>query len=344
MSSNINVQNKLKKTLLEEYYANNILECKKNSSITVNDWFLQWVNILDGIRKPKTVNNYSNYYNKNIRPVIGNMLISDVKPMHCSRVLQKMTVSYKESSIKQIRVAMSCMFQYAVDNDIISKNPVGKSVVIPTNTILSDQNNRHLFLNKEEINKFLNSAKGTPYYLPCSLVLETGLRAGELIGLTGDEVDFEKNYIHVRHTMQYDKRIGWYFSTPKSKQSTRDIYMTPKCKQILNAALISYNSKKRNADSRFTNLVFTSIHGTPIRNNSYDIGIKNICEKADIPHFSIHSLRHTFASRCIIAGISPKVLQTVMGHSDISTTMNIYVHIDDTVRETEMKKLSMVQF
>ena len=163
--------------------------------ITVNEWFLQWIGIIDGIRKPKTVNNYTNYYNKNIKPIIGNMPISKVKPMHCTKVLQNMSSTYKESSIKQTRVAMSCMFQYAVDNDVIFKNPVGKSVVIPTNINLANKDTRHLLLSQEEIDSFLTAAKKTPYYLPCSLVLETGLRAGELIGLTWDEIDFENNYI-----------------------------------------------------------------------------------------------------------------------------------------------------
>lgn len=310
--------------------------------VTVNDWFLQWIKIIDGIRKPKTINNYTNYYNKNIKPVIGDMPISDVKPMHCISVLQKMTSSYKESSIKQTRVAMSCMFQYAVDNDIIFKNPVGKSVVIPTNINITDESKRHLLLSKDEIDNFFNAAKQTPYYLPCSLVLETGLRAGELIGLTWDEIDFENNYIRIRHTMQYDKNKGWYFTPPKSKQSLRNIYMTEKCKSILYEAMKAFSIRKETSDPMFNNLVFTSIHGTPIRNNSYDIAINNICKKVGIPHFSIHSLRHTFASRCIMAGISPKVLQIIMGHSDISTTLNIYVHIDNSVNETEMKKLSQI--
>lgn len=323
-------------------YSSSIVNNSNIHLTTVNEWFLQWIGIIDGIRKPKTVSNYTNYYNKNIKPVIGNMPISKVKPMHCSKVLQNMSSTYKESSIKQTRVAMSCMFQYAVDNDVIFKNPVGKSVVIPTNINLTNENTRHLLLNQEEINSFLTTAKETPYYLPCSLVLETGLRAGELIGLTWDEIDFENNYIHVRHTMQYDKNRGWYFSTPKSKQSSRDIYMTVKCRQILIKAKEAYIIRKKDRDSIFNNLVFTSIHGTPIRNNSYDIGINSICKKAGINRFSIHSLRHTFASRCIMAGISPKVLQTIMGHSDISTTLNIYVHIDNSINEAEMKKLSLI--
>ncbi|MBQ9279106.1 MAG: site-specific integrase [Lachnospiraceae bacterium] len=327
--------------LSNDNYISN-LDNPYSNLITVNEWFLQWISIIEGIRKPKTVINYTNYYNKNIKPVIGNMLISKVKPMHCSKVLQNMSSTYKESSIKQTRVAMSCMFQYAVDNDVILKNPIGKSVVIPTNMHLSNKNTRHLLLTQEEINSFLSTAKETPYYLPCSLVLETGLRAGELIGLTWDEIDFENNYIHIRHAMQYDKNKGWYFSTPKSKQSLRDIYMTVKCRKILIEAMEIYKIRKKNRNSIFNNLVFTSIHGTPIRNNSYDIGINSICKKAGINRFSIHSLRHTFASRCIMAGISPKVLQTVMGHSDISTTLNIYVHIDNSINEAEMKKLSMI--
>ncbi|MBQ8912712.1 MAG: site-specific integrase [Lachnospiraceae bacterium] len=313
-----------------------------NKSMTVNSWFNQWIAILDDILKPKTVFNYTNYYNNNIKAVIGEMQIADVKPMHCMAVLQNMNKSYKSSSIKQTRVAMSCMFQYAVDNDIILKNPVGKSVIVPSDASEIVKSERHLLISQDEINAFFEYAEGTVYYLPCRLVLETGLRAGELIGLTWDEIDFENECIHIRHTMQYDKNKGWYFISPKSKQGIRDIYMTVKCREILEEAKRICELRHFAVNSDFNNLVFLSSRGLPIRNNSYDTGIASICRKADIEVFSLHSLRHTFASKCVMAGVSTKVLQIIMGHSDISTTMNIYVHITEDIKKSEIKKLGSI--
>ena len=311
------------------------------TDMTVDAWYKKWISILEDTLKPKTVFNYSNYYNNNIKPVIGDMPITHIKPMHCMMVMQQMSGNYEVSSIKQTRVAMSCMFQYAVDNDIILKNPVSKSVIIPSDFSDKDKDERHLLVSDEELACFFDIAKDTNYYLPCKLVLETGLRAGELIGLTWDEIDFEDECIHIRHTLQYDKSKGWYFITPKSKQGTRDIYMTNECKRILEMA--HNRSKDRKAKKKcFSQLVFLSIHGMPIRTNTYDIAIANICRKAEIPAFSLHSLRHTFASKCVESGVSPKVLQMIMGHSDISTTMNIYVHITDETKRAEMDKLNVI--
>ena len=311
-------------------------------NMTVDRWFKQWIAILGDTLKPKTVFNYTNYYNNNIKSIIGDMQIGDVKPMHCMAVLQNMSKSYKSSSIKQTRVAMSCMFQYAVDNDIILKNPVGKSVIVPSDATEDENHERHLLISPDEIKTFFEYAEGTAYYLPCRLVLETGLRAGELIGLTWDEVDFENECIHIRHTMQYDKIRGWYFISPKSKQGIRDIYMTVKCREILEEAKRICALRPEAINSDFDNLVFLSSRGLPIRNNSYDTGIAAICRKAGVDVFSIHSLRHTFASKCVTAGVSPKVLQSVMGHSDISTTMNIYVHVTEDIKKSEIKKLGSI--
>ncbi len=311
--------------------------------ITVNQWFCQWIEMLRGYRKPKTITNYTNYYNNCIRNIIGQMDISDVKPMHCSLVLQSMMENYKPSSIKQVRVAMSSMFQYALDNDIILKNPVGKSVTIPYTALSYSNDERHLFLTPTETNLFLNTAARSSYYLQYSLVLETGLRASELIGLTLDEIDTNENIIHIKHTLLYDENRRWYFITPKSKQGIRDIYMTPKCREIITKALQARKHYAKAALPPYDNLLFLSRQSMPIRISSYNMGLYRICNRAGIKPISMHALRHTFATRCANAGITPKVLQTLMGHSDISTTMNIYVHVSEASKREEMEKLAVYE-
>ncbi len=310
------------------------------SEMTVDQWFNQWIYLIKGYRKPKTITNYSNYYNNNIKSVIGNMPITDVKPMHCSLVLQNMIGTYKVSSIKQTRVAMSCMFQYALDNEVIQRNPVGKSVTIPYESPSYTDNQRHLYLTPNESVLFLRFASTSPYYLQFQLVLETGLRASELVGLTYDEIDLDNNTLHIRHTLLYDKENGWYFLTPKSKQGIRDIFMTPKCRSIIKEILQKRKRMCCLTSNKYSNLLFLSRNGIPIRISSYNLSIRKICDKAGMQYFSMHSLRHTFATRCVLAGMSTKVLQDVMGHSDISTTMNYYVHISESLKQEEMNKLA----
>ena len=311
------------------------------TKLIVNEWFNQWIGLLKGCRKPKTITNYKNYYQYYISPVIGHMDICDVRPMHCSKVLQQMSENHMNSSVKQTKVAMRCLFQYAVENDIITKNPVGRTVIVPTEMLQnSESTERSLFISDSDLCKFFSQAKNSIYSLPLRLILETGLRASELIGLTWDEIDFDNRLINIRHTLQYESSGGWYFITPKSRQGSREIYMTGNCFKILQMLYSAKEHRPKPENPLFNNVIFLSKLGNPIRTSSYNIAIRKFCKDAGIAPFSLHSLRHTFASRCIMAGISPKVLQLIMGHSDISTTMNIYVHVSRKSKLREMEKLT----
>lgn len=85
--------------------------------------------------------------------------------------------------------------------------------------------------------------------------------------------------------------------------------------------------------------MFLCRKGTPIKNSIYDTALFKICDKVQIPRFSMHVLRHTFATRCIEGGMKPKTLQIILGHSNIGITMNLYVH---TTEEEKLKEIELV--
>ena len=87
-------------------------------------------------------------------------------------------------------------------------------------------------------------------------------------------------------------------------------------------------------------LIYLCRKGTPVKNSTYDSSLFKICDKAEISRFSMHVLRHTFATRCIEAGMKPKTLQTILGHSNIGITMNLYVH---TTEEEMLKEIGLVE-
>ena len=89
----------------------------------------------------------------------------------------------------------------------------------------------------------------------------------------------------------------------------------------------------------WSEFVFLCRKGTPIKNSTYDTALFKICDKAQIPRFSMHVLRHTFATRCIEGGMKPKTLQIILEHSNIGITMNLYVH---TTEEEKLKEIELV--
>lgn len=323
-----------KKWLAEAKYEDEHSNIGASSQMTVNAWFDFWIHeIKEKTTRPNTVRNYRERYKHNIHDVIGNMIISDVKPMHCQQVLNCMEEKYKGSTMEQCRITMTSMFFYAVENQIIPTNPVTKSVKCPKKV---DKKVR--FLTLEEQAKFLKAAVGTSYYYQYALILQTGLRTGELVGLKWEDIDFEKRTINIRRTMEfrYEDR-EFRTGEPKSKSGYRTIPMTQVAYELLRAKEREKSTRKI-CDLRYKDFIFIDKKGLPTKNSAYDSTLYRLADKAGIQRFSMHTLRHTFATRAIEAGMKPKTLQEILGHANIGITMNLYVHITEEEKEKEIKK------
>lgn len=314
------------------------------SLMTVKEWFDYWSKFIICDLSPNTCRNYRERFEKNIQPVIGEMCISDVKPMHCKEVLNQMMEKYAGSTIRQTYIAMGTMFRSAVKNDIIEKHPMDGVRYTKPVRAASD----HRFLTIEEQQKFLEVAKSSHNYQQYALILETGLRTGELIGLTWDAIDFSKRTLTVNKTMEFRyKQKYWRAGPPKTSTSYRTIPLTSTAYEILKelydikdtqkkskdlAQVLTYIDRRsgKSANLVMSNLVFINFRtGLPAKNSSYDTHLYKLCEKAGIEPFSMHTLRHTYATRAIESGMQPKVLQQLLGHASIQTTMDTYVHVTE---------------
>ena len=184
--------------------------------------------------------------------------------------------------------------------------------------------------------KFLEQAKGQSYENQYRFILQTGLRTGELIGLKWKDVDFENKTVKIQRSMEYRYSIGeWRVGEPKSKSGYRTIPLTDEAIRIL-LEQKEKNKKIKIIPMEWSEYIFLCRKGEPVKNSTYDTALFKICEKAGINKFSMHVLRHTFATRCIEAGMKPKTLQMLLGHSNIGITMNLYVHTTEEEKKKEM--------
>ena len=126
--------------------------------------------------------------------------------------------------------------------------------------------------------------------------------------------------------------------TPKSKTSIRAVPLTEEAKKLL-VAQKEKNAKLKVISLKYKNNIFLNTHGVLNTRSSLNTLLKAYCKKYNVDVFSMHSLRHTYATRCIEAGIRPKTLQTILGHSSITITMNLYVHTTEEANEMEILKL-----
>ena len=201
---------------------------------------------------------------------------------------------------------------------------------------------RNKFLSVEEQDKFLKTArKSSKNYRQYLFILNTGTRTGEMVGLKWEDLDFDNGKISIKRTMEFRYSVGeWTVGPPKTKTSAREIPMTQTVKEML------LNIKKeldngKHVEEKFKEYVFLNSHGMPTKNSTYDNDLTKITNLAGIQNISMHTLRHTFATRCVEAGMKPKTLQMILGHANINITMNLYVHLTDEEKMKEMEKFEI---
>ena len=214
----------------------------------------------------------------------------------------------------------------------------------------------------------LEHAKGRVCEQQIRVALGTGMRAGELQGLTWDDIDFDKREIRVNKTLVYirDRASGKYyfkFQTPKTKSGTRTIPMQDNVYNALKRQKVQIKEMQMlasnwNQVSGFENLVFLNVNGRPrqgidFRNdllrieNSINKERKKFPEQKGtsyepIAHIYPHCLRHTFATRCFEGGIDAKTVQNYLGHSSFAITMDLYTHVTEDKAHFEMQKLNQL--
>ena len=325
--------------LADATYINEHSDIEQATSMMVDSWFEYWIDVKRKTVRPNTVRNYTERYHRNIQNVIGKKLLTEVKPIHCQRIFTNMAdEGYRTSTIYQTRIALFNLLEFAKENDVILSNPCKRSV----KSDMGKPSQKKEALTIDVQKKFLEQATGQSYENQFRFVLQTGLRTGELVGLKWKDVDFESRTVKIQRSMEYRHSVGvWRVGEPKSKSGYRTIPLTDEAVRILMAQK-EKNEKIKIIPMEWSEYIFLSRKGEPVKNSTYDTALFKICEKAGIAKFSMHVLRHTFATRCIEGGMMPKTLQKILGHSNIGITMNLYVHITEEEKQKEIDMVACV--
>lgn len=338
------------KKKLEEYKRQMLISIPTEKEMTVDDWFYTYIfDYRKQDLKPKSFQRYHGIYKKYINnSELGRIKLQDLRTTHLQKYYKKLLDDeVTPTTIKQINTNLKTCLGEAEKQGYIQKNWC-KLVTLP-----KIENHKEVkILTKEEQRRFLEAIRGHELEMLFIVALGTGLRIGELLGLKWSDIDFKANEITVNRSIQRvaiyqgDEIVGYEVieQTPKTKNSIRTI---PVPKNIINK-LKSY--KKDQLEDILlvgeaynnNNYVFCDKLGNPIEDKKPGRNLKTILKKINIEPMKFHALRHTYATRLFEANIPPKTVQSLLGHADIETTMNIYTHVMKDQKLEAIEKLNNI--
>ena len=306
---------------------------------TVKDWLIKWLeSYKKNTVKSSTYSFYHNLMSKHIISNIGELLLCDVKPLIlqelCNRMIEK---GLSVRTVRGVALILKSSFEEAFVNGIIKTNPA-LGIKVPRSC--GNRENKIKAFTEEEQKRFLEAVKETYHEVFFVMALNTGMRIGEILGLQWEDIDFDSGIIHVNHNLvivhDYKRPQEVILTTPKTLSSIRDIPITASLK----AALMKHKQLHTDLFGEVSGFVFKTNSGREYHSRtSFDKELKRICSENNLPFITMHGMRHTFATRGLEAGVLPRVMQKLLGHSDWNMFYNTYSHVLSGIQDIEQKKL-----
>lgn len=251
------------------------------------------------------------------------------------------------SSIHTIRGVLRPAFQMAVDDDLIRKNPFGFELAT---VIVNDSVTREAITRKQEreLLRFIKEDKHfSRYYEAIFILFNTGLRISEFCGLTKHDIDFKEMRIKVDHQLQRSSQMEYIIQEPKTESGVRFVPMTEEVAECFRR--IIEKRKKPSTEPMIdghVGFLFLDKNDMPMVALHWEKYMEHIIQKYNkiykiqMPKVTPHVCRHTFCSKMAKSGMNPKTLQYIMGHSDISVTLNTYTHVNFDDAKEELRRVA----
>ena len=320
--------------------------------MTVLELVKKYVNQKTGVRH-NTEANYNFVINVIKKESFGSKRIDKVKLSDAKEWLIKMQRKDGRgySSIHTIRGVVRPAFQMAVDDDLLRKNPFEFQLAT---VVVNDSVTREAITRKQE-RQFLDFVKNDKhfekYYDGIYILFKTGLRISEFVGLTIDDIEFDKDRIKVDHQLQRKRNMEYIIEDTKTPSGIRYVPMMDGVKECFRRIIENRKKPKIEpsvADANgklYCGFLFLDKNNMPMVALHWEKYFQHIREKynsiykVQMPKVTPHVCRHTFCSNMAKSGMNPKTLQYIMGHSDIGVTLNTYTHVGFEDAQAEMKKV-----
>ena len=320
-------------------------------NITVMELVERYLKTKVGMR-PNTLANYNFVKNILKNEDFGQQKISKIKTSDAKLFLIKMQQEdgRGHSTVKTIRGVLRPAFQMAVDDDVLMKNPFQFELA---GVVVNDAVTRQA-ITKDQMRKFLRFVHDDilycKYYEVVYILFHTGMRISEFCGLTLKDIDLKNKTVNIDHQLQRTSKREYVIEPTKTNAGTRVIPITDEVAEMFRSIIEDrpqYKTEKIVAG--YSGFLFLDKDGMPLvamhwehRFNSM-VGRYNEIYKVQMPNITPHVCRHTYCSNQAKAGMNPKTLQYLMGHSDIAVTLNVYTHVGLEDAENELRKMQTLE-
>lgn len=328
------------------------------TNYTVKQWLNIWYNsyVIANVKVSTRVS-YEGIINNHLIPNIGNIKLVDLKKVHIEEMYNRLLCNDNAnkkglsiSTVENIHLVLHKALQEALEREYIIKNPASIAKV-PTMKSRNIKRKEIEIYSKAEQTKLIEIAKKDSIYgIVVVFALYTGMRKGEILGLQWNDIDFERKTISInkqlRRAKNYDDYenkktiLGLEYNT-KTENSTRIIPMLDILAEYLKQHYENQKIYKKLLGNNYkdNNMVFCKEDGTFLDPDTVLSKYQKLAEKANIKKCTFHALRHTFATRALESKMPVKVLSTILGHSKVEFTLEVYTHVLDELKTHEMDKL-----
>jgi integrase len=307
--------------------------------LTLSEYFEEWLTARKDSIKSKTHYQYQQIIRQHINPVLGNIKINELQPAEIQALYnQKVESGIGVRTVRLIHSVLHCALNHALRLGIIYRNP-SDAVYKP-----KAQKREMEILDEDQVRMLLIAARGKRHEALYKLAITTGLRKGELLGLKWSDLDWDTYQLNVQRQIQRVPEKGLTYSQPKTAAGRRMI--------ILGSDTISAlkdHQKRQWVEREFKgekwqdhDLIFPSSIGTPLSQSNLNRDYKQLLKEANLPDIRFHDLRHTAASLMLKQGISVKVVQERLGHSDAAMTLNVYSHVIPGMQREAAEKMDEI--
>lgn len=296
---------------------------------TVAQFMQRWLKASKASLRPRTWERYEQYVRLHVEPTLGKHQLANVTPLHLQRLYsRKIEEGLSSTTVHHLHAMLHRALKQAVRWNVVPRN-VADFVDAPR-----VEHHEITTLSAHQASKLLETAQGNRLEALYVTALTTGMRQGELLGLRWRDVDLERASVQIRGTMQATKE-GLQFAETKTRGSRRHVLLPSRTVDALRRHRAAQAQERLRLGPAWedNDLVFANEVGKPIAaGNLLKRSFEPLLKRAGLPRMRFHDFRHSAATLLLEQGIQAKIVQEMLGHTRISTTLDLYSHVTPTMQ------------